>query len=211
MSDTALNSIIRYGTNAQRVAFTPNPAVGSQVLYIWYETDNVPDTYVWNGAAWVQINAASSGDVSGPAASIDAEIALFSGITGKIIKRATGSGLVRATSGVYGVSTVATADVDNNAVDNTKLADMAALTAKVRAANSSGDPSDVALTDGHAAKRVGTSIVSGGFGPASISALTTGAAATYTVPAGIYRLRFMVLGGGGGGGGVDSGVGQSGC
>src|SRR3990167_6050615 len=127
MSDTALNSIIRYGTNAQRVAFTPNPAVGSQVLYIWYETDNVPDTYVWNGAAWVQINAASSGDVSGPASSVDAEIVLFNGATGKIIKRATGSGLVRATSGVYGIGTAATADIDNNAVSDAKLRDSAAV------------------------------------------------------------------------------------
>jgi len=58
MSDTALNSIIQYGTTAERVAFTPDPAVGSQVLYIWYDTDNTPDTYVWDGSAWVLINAA---------------------------------------------------------------------------------------------------------------------------------------------------------
>lgn len=56
MSDTALNQIVQYGTNAERVAFTPDPAAGSQVLYIWYETDNAPDTYVWDGSAWVQIN-----------------------------------------------------------------------------------------------------------------------------------------------------------
>lgn len=57
MSDTALNKIIQYGTAAERAAFTPNPAVGSQVLYIWYDTDSAPDTYVWDGAAWVQINS----------------------------------------------------------------------------------------------------------------------------------------------------------
>ena len=61
MSDTALNSIIQYGTDAARIAFTPAPAVGSQVLYIWYVTDNVPATYIWNGSAWVQINSGSSG------------------------------------------------------------------------------------------------------------------------------------------------------
>lgn len=63
MSDTALNKYIQYGTAAERAAFTPDPPqVGGsdvQTLYIWYETDNAPDTYVWNGAAWVQINSAA--------------------------------------------------------------------------------------------------------------------------------------------------------
>lgn len=54
MSDTALNSIIQYGTNAARIAFTPNPAAGSKVLYIWFTTDTLA-LYVWNGSAWVQI------------------------------------------------------------------------------------------------------------------------------------------------------------
>lgn len=102
------------------------------------------------------------------------------------------------------------ATIANNAVTNAKLDDMAALTAKVRAANSSGDPSDLALTDGHAAKRVGTAIVSGGFGPASRSVLTSGTGATYTVPAGVYRLIVHVQGPGGGGGGGDQGTNQSG-
>lgn len=57
MSDTSLNKIIQYGTTAQRVAFTPAPAAGSQVLYIWYDTDNAPNTYIWDGAAWVLISA----------------------------------------------------------------------------------------------------------------------------------------------------------
>lgn len=51
------------------------------------------------------LTATGSGDVVGQASSIDSEIALFSGTGGKTIKRATGSGLVKATSGVY--STVA--------------------------------------------------------------------------------------------------------
>src|SRR6187402_3290025 len=40
-----------------------------------------------------------SGDVTGQASSVDSEIALFSGTTGKIIKRMTGSGLVKVASG----------------------------------------------------------------------------------------------------------------
>ena len=56
MSDTALNKIIQYGTAAARAAFTPSPATGSQVLYIWFDEDSPPDTWVWDGSAWVQIN-----------------------------------------------------------------------------------------------------------------------------------------------------------
>lgn len=47
-----------------------------------------------------------SGDVTGPASSVNNEIVLFSGTTGKIIKRATGTGVVKATSGVYSTGTV---------------------------------------------------------------------------------------------------------
>jgi len=87
MSDTSLNTIIQYGTAAERVAFVPTPAIGSQVLYIWFETDNPPDTYVWDSAAWVQINpAGGGGDVVGPVVAVDESIAVFDGTTGKLIK-----------------------------------------------------------------------------------------------------------------------------
>jgi hypothetical protein len=38
-----------------------------------------------------------------PAASVDSEVALFSGTTGKVLKRATGSGIVKLVSGVQSV------------------------------------------------------------------------------------------------------------
>ncbi len=41
-----------------------------------------------------------SGDVSGPAGAADGELALFSGTTGKVLRRAAGSGVVRLASGV---------------------------------------------------------------------------------------------------------------
>lgn len=88
MSDTSLNKIIQYGTTAARIAFVPNPAAGSQVLYIWFDTDNAPDTYVWDGAAWVQINSTAgfgTGDVVGPAVAVNGQIAIFDGTTGKLI------------------------------------------------------------------------------------------------------------------------------
>jgi hypothetical protein len=50
--------------------------------------------------------------VDGPASSVDGEIALFDSTTGKLIKRATGTGFVRATSGVY--STAASVDLTSD-------------------------------------------------------------------------------------------------
>ena len=45
-------------------------------------------------------NGSGSGDVTGQASSIDSEIALFSGTTGKVIKRSSGTGIVKETAGV---------------------------------------------------------------------------------------------------------------
>ncbi len=66
------------------------------------------------GANDITIDATGSGagDVTGPASAVDSEIVLFSGVTGKIIKRATGTGVVKSTSGVFGVGAVSlTAEV----------------------------------------------------------------------------------------------------
>src|SRR5262245_5954077 len=52
----------------------------------------------------------TGGPVKGPGSAVASEIALFDGTTGKLIKRATGSGFVRAASGVYSASALAAAD-----------------------------------------------------------------------------------------------------
>jgi len=49
-----------------------------------------------------------TGDVVGPAASVDSELALFNSTTGKLIKRAAFSGLVKAASGVASAATAGT-------------------------------------------------------------------------------------------------------
>jgi len=53
-------------------------------------------------------DGAGSGDVVGPASSVDSEIALFSSTTGKLIKRATTTGLLKGTSGVLSAATAGT-------------------------------------------------------------------------------------------------------
>lgn len=62
------------------------------------------DSTAATGLKWV---AAGTGDVtSNTATSVDSEIALFSSTTGKVIKRATGTGVAHVTSGVFSASNV---------------------------------------------------------------------------------------------------------
>ena len=62
----------------------------------------------WEILAAQGADGAGTGDVVGPAASVDSEIALFSSTTGKLIKRASLTGLVKATSGVASAATAGT-------------------------------------------------------------------------------------------------------
>lgn len=57
-------------------------------------------TYLRGDQTW-----ASPGDVTGPASSVDNEIALFSSTTGKVIKRASTTGILKANSGVIAAAT----------------------------------------------------------------------------------------------------------
>ena len=64
MSDTTYNKFQHYGTNAERLAFIPDPPVGTglQPIYIWYETDT-GDTFLYH-TAWIAL--AGSGIVPPP-------------------------------------------------------------------------------------------------------------------------------------------------
>lgn len=66
-------------------------------------------TYLkWNGSAFAWDAPAGSGDVSGPSSATDSQIALFDSTTGKLIKAATTTGLLKATSGVIAAATAGT-------------------------------------------------------------------------------------------------------
>ncbi len=85
-----------------------------------------------------------------------------------------------ATSQLTG--TIGTSQLANNAVDNTKLRDSAALSVIGRSANSTGDPADIAAgTDGHVLRRSGTTL---GFGT-----LASGAFADDSIN--ISRLQYV--------------------
>jgi hypothetical protein len=63
-------------------------------------------SYLRGDQTWATI--AGGGDVTGPASSVDNEIALFSSTTGKVIKRATTTGIIKATSGVIAAAVAGT-------------------------------------------------------------------------------------------------------
>ncbi len=86
---------------------------GSSYLAIQAGTNQNPATQT---AYWLVLAAkgdtgaagAGSGDVTGPASSVDSEIALFDSTTGKVIKRATTTGVLKATSGVIAAASAGT-------------------------------------------------------------------------------------------------------
>jgi hypothetical protein len=63
---------------------------------------------VTDGAGVLSFASGGVGDVVGPASSVDSELALFNSTTGKLIKRASLTGLVKATSGVASAATAGT-------------------------------------------------------------------------------------------------------
>lgn len=114
-------------TYTDQAATTPNtnPIIlddnGEAVIFI---TSGVQYKFVLKDAndvqIWSQDNASGvgfsgnlgTGDVVGPAASVNNEIALLSGTTGKVLKRASGTGYVKATSGVVSyATTIPTSDL----------------------------------------------------------------------------------------------------
>lgn len=121
------------------------------------------------GGSWVGSagGGGGSGDVVGPASSTDNAVARYDGTTGKLLQDSgatiddsgnltannisgtnTGDQTISLTSDVTGSGTGSFATtIAANAVSNTKLADMAAWSVKVRNAGTSGDPSDAALAD----------------------------------------------------------------
>ena len=81
---------------------------GSSYLAIQASTNQNPSTQT---AYWLLLASkgdTGTGDVSGPASSVDSELALFNSTTGKLIKRASLTGLVKATSGVASAATAGT-------------------------------------------------------------------------------------------------------
>jgi hypothetical protein len=81
-------------TAGEYILSTASPVVGTTTL------------------TFAKIGGAGTGDVSGPGISVDNEIALFNSTTGGLIKRASGTGYVKSTSGVISnVTTIPSTDI----------------------------------------------------------------------------------------------------
>lgn len=89
----------------QRLSSDPT---GGQAL-IYYNTSSEVIRY-YNGSAWITLGTGTgSGDFSSnTSTSVDGEVVLFSGTTGKTAKRATISGIAKLTSGVLSAGTAGT-------------------------------------------------------------------------------------------------------
>lgn len=91
----------------------------------------------WDANGLFLAPGGASGDAStNTSSSVDSEIALFSGTGGKTLKRATGSGLVKVTSGVFGVASAGT-DYQAADADLTTIAGLTATTDNFLQAKSS--------------------------------------------------------------------------
>lgn len=78
--------------------------ITSGVQYKFMLTD-ADDVLIWSADNVSGVGFSGilgTGDVAGPSGSVNNEIALFSGTTGKVLKRASGTGFVKSTSGVIG-------------------------------------------------------------------------------------------------------------
>lgn len=82
-----------------------NVTAATNTVTIHVPTASATNTGKLSSSDWSTFNA----KVAGPASSVDGEIALFDSTTGKLIKRATGTGFVKATSGVYSTTSTVNA------------------------------------------------------------------------------------------------------
>jgi hypothetical protein len=87
------------GTSA-RIQILPAAATAEWTLTLPANDGDANQVLQTNGSGVTSWAAAGAGDVAGPASSVDSEIAIFSGVGGKTLKRAAGTGIAYQTAGV---------------------------------------------------------------------------------------------------------------
>jgi hypothetical protein len=160
-------------------------------------------------AVWKEI----SGSLTGPGSSVDDEMALFSGTSGRVIKRASGTGYVKVISGVMQtpVATIPLTDFANQAA-NSVLANatgssapptaVALSASKLLGRGSTGNVAEISL--GANLSMSGTSL-SAAFTSNMASMQVFTGSGTWNRPADVKGVIVIVTGGGGGGASNSSG------
>lgn len=115
---TALAGSVEYAGNTDSPVDFPTvivfsyPAIGNfptqGITDYLYLDEALGKIYRWNGTAYIVVGPSVGDATTNTGASIDGEVVLFSGTTGKLLKRATASGIVKLTSGVQGVAAAGT-------------------------------------------------------------------------------------------------------
>lgn len=96
-------------------------------------------------------NPGTGNVISNEVSSVDGEIVLFSGTGGKTIRRGDQTGLLRGTSGVVTATTVATSDLDDDAVTYAKMQNVSAasrLLGRGSAGEGAGNTEEISLGSG---------------------------------------------------------------
>lgn len=103
-------SVLLGGGSASNSKVPSQLATKTYIDSMFPDDTGFPDAYLKTSGAGLRSwdYPAGGGDVTGPAASVDNEIALFSSTTGKVIKRATQTGIIKAASGVIAVAVAGT-------------------------------------------------------------------------------------------------------
>lgn len=122
------------------------PVLQTGGLGCWFSTDTLAFS-VWDGAAWNAVGGGGgSGDVVGPASSTDNRLALFDGVTGKLLKESSmliSALAVLASPAFTGTPTAPTAapGTNNTQISTTAYADaIAALKANLASPTFTGTP-----------------------------------------------------------------------
>jgi hypothetical protein len=114
-----------------------------------------------------------TGDVVGPAASVDSEVALYSGTTGKLLKRSTGTGVTRITSGVQSAAELSgdvttsgsnVVTIANDAVTYAKQQNVSAASRLLGRGSASGSGDCEEITLGTNLTMTGTTLAASGGG-----------------------------------------------
>jgi hypothetical protein len=176
-----------------------NPTNGQTLIYnettsLWQKANLTAGSNVSITNAAGSITIAATGDVVGPSLSVDNELVLFDSTTGKLIKRATLTGLVKATSGVASAATAGTDYLTPpsgtsllkansggalaNAVSGTDYAPATSGTSVLKGNGSGGFSNATSGTD-YAPATSGTSILYGN-GSGGFSNVTVGSGLTFT-------------------------------